>query len=461
MDEIKRDYVFHRDLTKKYPMITHGEGSYLIDEQGKKYLDGCSGAVAANLGHGIAQIAEAMAEQAKKAAFVHTLRFETDVLHKLAGKIGEMAPLHLNKVYFTSGGSEANESALKLARQYHRDAGKMQKHIVIGRWQSYHGNTIGALSAGGDVKRRYPYTPNLLHFAHVYSPYCHRCPYNRNQEDCVANQNWSCITDIERTILELGPENISAFIAETIVGSQQGAVVPPLDYFKKVRELCSRYDILLIVDEVMTGFGRTGTDFAVEQFGIEPDILTFGKGVSAGYAPLGGMVVHDRLIQGLLENSGGKFLHGYTYSGHPVSIAAGLAALDMYEEVNILQNVETQGAYLMECLVALQRKHPYISDIRGRGLLIGLELMKDANQHIFFEPGEAASEKLNEICMELGGVFYPGSGSIDGHKGEHIIISPPLNITKSEVDEIVRLLDHAFSIFHQHIRKDESYESAK
>ncbi|MEH7331135.1 aspartate aminotransferase family protein [Neobacillus drentensis] len=461
MDRVKQDYVFHRDFKKEYPIITHGEGVYLFDDNGKKYLDACSGAVAANLGHGIETIGDAMAEQAKKAAFVHTLRFETKALYELAEKIGKMAPGYLNKVYFTTGGSEANESAMKLARQYHKDAGRPQKHIVIGRWQSYHGNTMGSLSAGGDVKRRHAYTPNLLNYAHVYSPYCHRCPYGRQQNDCLAKQNWTCVTDFERTILELGPENVSAFIAEPIVGSQQGAVPPPPGYFEKIRELCDRYQIVLIVDEVMTGFGRTGTHFATEQLGIEPDIITFGKGVSAGYAPLAGMIVHDQLIDGLIQNSDGKFIHGYTYSGHPVAVAAGLAALEVYERDNVLENVNEQGNYLVGRLLEMKQTHSCISDVRGRGLLIGIELVKDREQDLLFKPFEKAAETINSIAMELGAVFYPGSGSIDSINGEHLIISPPLNVKKTDIDEIVRILDESLSIFKSQLRKDETVEIAK
>ncbi|MGG1675969.1 aspartate aminotransferase family protein [Neobacillus sp. NRS-1170] len=461
MGRVKQDFVFHRDFKKEYPIITHGEGVYLFDDTGKKFLDACSGAVAANLGHGIASIGDAMAEQAKKAAFVHTMRFETKALHELAEKIGIMAPGYLNKVYFTTGGSEANESAMKLARQYHRDAGRPQKHIVIGRWQSYHGNTIGSLSAGGDVKRRHAYTPNLLNYAHVYSPYCHRCPYGREQDDCLTKQNWTCVADIERTILELGPENVSAFIAEAIVGSQQGAVPPPPGYFEKIRELCDRYQIILILDEVMTGFGRTGTHFATEQLGIEPDIITFGKGVSAGYAPLAGMIVHERLIDGLIQNSDGKFIHGYTYSGHPVAVAAGLAALEVYESDNVLENVNEQGNYLVGLLLELKQKHTCISDVRGRGLLIGIELVKDREQDLLFKPSEKAAETINSIAMELGAVFYPGTGSIDSINGEHLIISPPLNVKKTDIDEIVRILDESLSIFKSQLRKDETVEIAK
>ncbi|WP_455661018.1 aminotransferase family protein [Pradoshia sp.] len=436
------DYVFHRDLTKTYPIITHGKGVYLYEENGKRYLDGCSGAVAANLGHGDKRIAEAMALQAEKAAFVHTMRFETDVLHKLAEKIGKLAPKQLNKVYFTCGGSEANESAIKLSRQYFRDRGEPEKQIVIGRWQSYHGNTIGSLSAGGDIKRRQPYNGYLLPFQHVSAPHCLHCPFNREESDCESKRDWSCVRELERIILEIGPGQISAFIAEPITGSQAGAMPPPKSYFREVRALCDKYDLLLIIDEVMTGFGRTGTCFAIEHDDVMPDIITFGKGVSGGYSPLGGMIVHDKIIDGIRENSNGKFLHGYTYSGHPVTIAAGVAAMDIYEQENILDNVKKLEGHLSSGLYKLKHKYPIVYDIRGRGLFFGMELASNQDGKPFASDLRI-SERLNELAMELGAVFYPGSGTVDGYAGDHLIIAPPLIITQGEIDELISLLNHA------------------
>ncbi|SFA69625.1 MULTISPECIES: aspartate aminotransferase family protein [unclassified Bacillus (in: firmicutes)] len=459
--ELKEDYVFHRDFTKKYPIITHGEGIYLYDEDGKKYIDACSGAVAANLGHGVEEIADAMAFQAKKAAFVHTMRFETEVLHTLSEKIAKLAPPSMNKVYFTSGGSEANESAIKLARQHHKDAGRPEKHIVIGRWQSYHGNTMGSLSAGGDIKRRQVYTPNLLNYNHIHSPYCKRCPYQREKADCDSKQNWSCVKDFESLVLEVGPEQISAFIAEPIVGSQLGAVSPPEVYFKEIRRICDKYNILLIVDEVMTGFGRTGKDFGIQHFGIIPDIITFGKGVSAGYAPLAGMIVHDRIVEGLMKNSKGKFVHGYTYSGHPVSVAAGLSVLRIYEREDILSNVQESGQYLRAKLLELKSKCPIIFDVRGEGLLMGIELAVDGVIGTPFPANLLASERINSIAMDLGAVFYPGSGSIGGHSGDHLLITPPLTVTKSEIDEMLGLLERALQIFIEEIKEAETHEVTK
>lgn len=458
MESVKRtgDNVFHRDFNKHYPIITHGEGIYLFDDTGKRYLDASSGAIAANLGHGVSEIAEAMADQAKRAAFVHTLRFETEVLHQLAYEIAQLAPSTLNRVYFTSGGSEANESAMKLTRQYHRDRGNKEKHLVIGRWQSYHGNTIGSLTVGGDVKRRQPYTPSLPKSAHVHSSYCLRCPYQKKLEECERQHRYTCVEQIEQLILEIGSEFVSAFICEPIVGSQQGAVVPPLDYLKQVRELCDRYDMLLIIDEVMTGFGRTGRHFAVEEFGIEPDILTFGKGVSGGYAPLAGLIASDRVVDSLIQHGQGRFIHGFTFSGHPVSVAAGLAAVRMYNRDHLLDNCQQQGERLWNGLHQLQQKHLTMGQIRGRGLLIGFELLRNRENDEVFPPTSgkltlSASDRLNQIAIELGIVLYPGTGTRDGLHGDHILLGPPLTITAEEVDELLNLLDQALTVFEQEI----------
>ncbi|WP_409288217.1 aspartate aminotransferase family protein [Peribacillus sp. SCS-37] len=437
-----RDYVFHRDFFKEYPLIAYGKGVYLFDEDGRRYLDACSGAVAANLGHGRTEIAAAMQEQASKAAFVHTLRFETSVLHELAEKTARLAPKPLNTVYFTSGGSEANESAIKLSRQLHHDSGKPQKNIVIGRWQSYHGNTYGSLSAGGDIKRRQLYQPNLVHFSHIHPPHCLRCPYQRKLTSCNEEKNWSCAASLESMILELGPQNVSAFIAEPITGSQLGASVPPGQYLKEIRKICDRYDVIMIADEVMTGFGRTGCNFAIEHWDVVPDIITFGKGISAGYAPLAGMIVHDNLAGLLKEHSNGVFQHGYTYSGHPVSAAAGLAALAVYEKEAILENVKRMGAHLVLKLEELKEKIPYIYHIRGRGLLIGVEFAR-GRSGIPFPPHIKLAEKINERAMELGAVFYPGSGSVNGVRGDHILICPPLSVKAEEIDEALGILEKA------------------
>lgn len=427
------DHVFHRDLYKDYPIITHGEGSYLYTKDGKKYLDASSGAVAANLGHTNPEIAEALYEQAKKVGFVHTMRFETENLRELATKIARLAPESLNTVYFASGGSEANESAIKLVHQYHQSRGKGNKTMIIARWQSYHGNTIGSLSVGGDVKRRQLYSNLLMRSVHIDGP---KASYLYEDEDAHVDE---LIYQLKRQINEVGAGNIGAVMMESIVGSQQGAIVPPKNYFKAVQQVCRENDLLLICDEVMTGFGRTGTHFAVEHFEIEPDIITFGKGVSAGYAPLSGMIVSDALVKVIKEYCDGKFVHGYTYSGHPVSVAAGLAALTKYEEENVLANCNQISDYLFTELNKLKEKIDYLIDVRGKGLLIGLEFIQTETSITKFGATNL-SEMINKACMEHGMILYPGSGGIDGVKGYHALLAPPLTTTLEEAEEIIQVL---------------------
>lgn len=428
-----KDNVFHRDLSKTYPIITHGKGVYLIDENGKHYLDASSGAVAANLGHDNEKIAKAMYEQAKKVGFVHTLRFETENLHQLATKIAQMAPASLNKVYFASGGSEANESAFKLAYQYHQLRGNGTKTKIIGRWQSYHGNTLGSLSVGGDVKRRQLYSNMLIESIHVDGPLS-----NHHYKNEAAHTE-ALLQQLTRQINEVGAQNIAALIVEPIVGSQQGAVVPPPMYLKRVKEICEENDMLMIVDEVMTGFGRTGTNFAIEHFSVTPDIITFGKGVSAGYAPLSGMIVSDAIVHEIKTEADGKFVHGYTYSGHPVSVSAGLAALEIYEEKEVLENVAQISSYLFDALDQLKKEVDFIIDVRGKGLLIGVECIETEQSKRLF-PTAMLAEAINEKCMEEGMIVYPGSGGIDGTKGQHILIAPPLTITMAEAENVIAIL---------------------
>jgi adenosylmethionine-8-amino-7-oxononanoate aminotransferase len=431
--------VFHRNFSKDYPLAVRAEGTYIFDEQGKSYLDASSGAVAVNLGHGVQEIVEAMAAQAMQVAFAHTLRFETPMLNATATQVAELAPAGLDTVYFTSGGSEANESAMKLARQFHLDSGRHGKHLVIGRWQSYHGNSLGSLSAGGDVGRRRTFTPMLVPYPHVSSPRCEHCPLNSTLDKCRRLDRLECVSEIEQVIARVGAENISAFICEPIVGSQQGAVVPPEEYLRQVRELCDEHEIVLIVDEVMTGFGRTGKNFAVEHFGVIPDIITFGKGVTGGYAPLAGMVVNDRIIDVIRTRSDGVFRHGYTYSGHPVCLAAANAALTYYQNHRVLENVVTQSRYLQEQLEILQQRHPRMGTIRGRGLLLGFDLIDVEGRR------KITSEFFNEIAMNNGAVFYPGKGGVDGVHGYHLLVTPPLTIQRIDIDRMIAVLEQTFT----------------
>lgn len=443
------DHVFHRDLLKEYPVIDRAQGVYLYDTAGKQYLDASAGAVAVNLGHGVEEIIDAMHQQASRVAFVHTLRFETEVMRLLAEEIATLAPSGVNRVFFTSGGSEANESAIKLARQYHVAQGNKDKYITIGHWQSYHGNTLGSLSVGGDVKRRQLYMPMLSGAnAHLPSPHCLHCPYQRTFDTCMRD-GLTCIDGLLRLIHEVGQHNISSVILEPVVGSQQGAVALPPGYLEAVRAICDKYDLVLIADEVMTGFGRTGMDFAVQHTGVTPDIITFGKGVSSGYAPLGGMIVSDQIVDTLIRTGQSRLIHGYTFSGHPVSAAAGLAAVRYYRQHQVLDNCRTQGAYLMQQLQGLRTRHASMGDIRGKGLLIGFDLVSSQTTNQTFAASGAA-DQLNDIAMTEGAVFYPGSGGVDGNRGEHLLIGPPLTIVKDEIDEMMAVLDRALYIYEQH-----------
>ena len=435
---IKGDYVFHRDFNMNYPIITHGEGCHLFTEDGESYIDGSSGAVAANLGHSNESIAKAMYEQAMKVGFVHTMRFETNLLHLTSQKIIEIAPKNMESVFFCSGGSEANESALKLCRQVNRDRGTATKFISIGRWQSYHGNTIGALSIGGDVQRRYPYTPLLNKTEHIDAPYY---PPHYSEGDKI-KEDERCLNQLQRVINEVGAENISAIMVEPIVGSQQGAMVPTSTYLKGIRTICNEFDIYMIVDEVMTGFYRTGESFAIlHEKDVVPDIITFGKGITAGYAPLAGMIVHENVMKQLKQYSNGKFLHGFTYSGHPVCLAAGYSAIAEYKNQNIIENVKNQSSFIFKRLHEIQKNSKTIGSIRGKGLLIGVEFFENTKETKYFNEEVLFAAKFNSLAMKKGAVFYPGSGGVDGTKGEHILIAPPLNITTDDVEKLMNIFE--------------------
>ena len=429
------DAIFHRNFSATYPIAVSGNGSVIIDTDGKEYLDAASGAVAANLGHGVHEIADAMHEQALAIGFAHTLRFETQALARAAELVAELAGDPLSSVYFASSGAEANEAAMKLARQVHLDSGEPGKHLVIGRWQNYHGNTLATLAVGGDVGRRSSYTPMLPPSAHVATPDCSHCPWKQAYERCAQEVTLPCVAAIEHEIAILGAENIAAFVCEPIVGSQQGAVVPPPEYLSQVRALCDKHNIVMIVDEVMTGFGRTGEHFAFQGFGVIPDIVTFGKGVTGGYAPLSGMIVHKQLVDVVREQSNGVFRHGSTYSGHPVSVAAGAAALTYYLEHHVLENARKRGEQLRDALELLAKSHAGIADVRGRGLLLAFDLVESPE----FTP--LTAEAFNARTMANGAIFYPGKGRFGGFRGQHVLVAPPLTSTPDEIARIVDVLD--------------------
>jgi adenosylmethionine-8-amino-7-oxononanoate aminotransferase len=433
---IKSDHVFYRDTKEQMPVIVRAQGIYLFDENGKRYIDGCSGSQVANIGHGVEEVVRAIEAQARTVAFTHLSRFTTPVLIELAEKVIELAPPGMDRVYFVSGGSEAVEATIKFARTYfiERDGPATTKHKVIARWHGFHGNTLGALSATGHMPRRRKYDPMLVDFPHIPACYCYRCHYGKTYPSCGI----ACAEALEEMILAQGAKTVAAFVAEPLVGAASGAVPPVGEYWPRIREICTKHDVLLIADEVMTGFGRTGADFAVNHWNVVPDLISCAKGMSAGYSPLGAMIVHKDCFEVLRQGSG-KFTHGHTYGGNPLSAATGVAVLEYYKKHGLCENSRRMGELMFKLMEPLAAS-PIVGDIRGRGLFMGVELVEDKASRKPFAAALGMGERLTLKCMEHGLVVYPGSGHADGKDGDHVLIGPPLTITAEEVAEMVRCL---------------------
>ncbi|SDJ88834.1 aminotransferase family protein [Natronincola ferrireducens] len=438
-----KNHVFYRNQNWHYPKIEKGEGVYLFGEDGKRYLDACSGSAVANIGHGNKEIAEFAKQQIERIAFTHLSRWTVDVIEECASKVSEWAPGDLNHVYFVSGGSEATETAMKMARQYfiERDGKKSSKWKIISKWDSYHGNTLGALSMTGHPGRRKFYDPMLANFPKIPQFYHYRNPWG-----CKTLEETSikAAKALEEEILKQGADNIAAFITEPVVGSAIPGVHPDKIYFQMVREICNKYDILLIVDEVMAGFGRTGEKFAVDHFDTVPDIIACAKGMSAGYTPMGATVCNDEIFETIMVKGSGNFVHGHTYASNPLSCGISLKVLEIIERENYLENAKAQGAYFMEKLEELY-KYPIIGDVRGKGLMAGLEFVKDQSTKEPFEVSENVKGKFTVNCLAEGIVPYPGGGSADGVRGDDTLLAPPINITREEVDELLVGLEKAIA----------------
>lgn len=425
------DNVFYRNLKKQFPVVEYGEGIYLYDTDGNRYIDAASGAAVSNLGHGHPRPIAAMTEQAKKVAFSHLSRWTSQPVIDLANLIAGLTPGNLNKLYLVSGGSEATESALKMARQYYLERdGRTGKYRVIARWLTYHGNTIGALSMTGD-KRRKKYAPLLLNFPHIAQCYCYRCPLGLERETCGA----ACAYELEKRLKLEGSETIAAFIAEPVVGAACGALVPHDDYFKIIRQICDHYDILFIDDEVMTGFGRTGSMFAIDAWGVVPDMICTAKGMSAGYSPLGGVIASDAVWETFRKGSG-IFAHGHTYGGNPLSAAVAVAVVETLVEDKLAENARVVGEHLLARLQKELLPLWYVGDVRGKGLMQGVELVKDKKTKEPFPVGAGLAEKLTLTLMKHGVVVYPGTGNADGENGDQFLLAPPLIITREQADEL-------------------------
>lgn len=446
MSFVEKSFLIKPMLDEDYPVIDYGKGVYLFDMEGKKYLDAASGAVTANIGHGVSEIIDAMQEQAKKVSFVYRSQFTSGAAEKLAEKIAALLPGELNWSFFVNSGSEATETAMKMAIQYWQEKGIHTKTKVLSRWVSYHGITLGALSMSGHTGRRARFVPLLEDFPVINPPYCYRCPYNLTAPAC----NYLCARELNQAIERIGAEKIAAFIAEPVIGAAGGAIAPPKDYFKIIKEICDAHDILFIADEVMTGSGRTGTMLACEHWDIIPDIVALGKGLGAGYAPIAAAVASEKVMEPILAGSK-SVMSGHTLSANPQSCAVSLAVLEYLEKKEIIKEVENKGVYLRNELENLKGQYPFVGDVRGKGLLLGIEFVEDRFTKTPFPRKALVTQRMVSLAKEKGLIVYQAGAGIDGVNGDSIIISPPLTINVNEMEELVSLLGETFEAFSNQI----------
>ncbi len=432
-------HVFHRSAKSVPPVAVRGDGCYIVDQAGKRYLDASGGAAVSCLGHSHPKVIQAIKDQVDRIAFAHTGFFTNEPLEKLADHLAARAPEGIEYVYMVSGGSEAMEAALKLAHQYWGERGQHSKRWFIARRQSYHGNTLGALAVGGNMWRRDQFASILIDSQHISPCYPYR---DKREDESLHDYGQRVANELEARIGELGAENVIAFVAEPVVGATAGALAPPEGYFKRIREICDAHGILLILDEVMCGMGRTGTLFACEQDGVAPDIIATAKGLGAGYQPIGATLCSAEIYEAIRDGSG-FFQHGHTYMGHPTACAAALAVQQVIEEEDLLANVREKGKQLRERLEARFGNDPHVGDIRGRGLFIGLELVADRGTKEPLDPALQIHAKIKRQAMDRGLMCYPMGGTIDGKRGNHILLAPPFIIEDSHVEEIVDKLGGA------------------
>jgi adenosylmethionine-8-amino-7-oxononanoate aminotransferase len=431
--------VLHREIAHRYPVAATGHGVIIRDSAGKEYIDASGGAAVSCLGHAHPDVLCAMHEQLDRLAYAHTSFFTTEVAEQLADELVAHAPEGLGHVFFVSGGSEAIEAALKLARQYFVERGEPQRRHFIARRQSYHGITLGALAVGGRPWQRHRFAPLLIEIQHVSPVYEYR---ERRSNETAQGYGERLAQEFERKIHELGAETVIAFVAETVAGATLGAVPAVPDYFKRIREICNRHGILLILDEVMCGMGRTGTLHACEQEGVAPDLMALAKGLGGGYAPIGALLMQERIFAALAQGSGG-FAHSHTYMGHPLACAAAVAVQRVIARDNLLANVREQGTYLARRLNERFGNHPFVGDVRGRGLLQAVELVADRASKRPFDPGRRLNAEIKRQAMARGLMVYPTGGTVDGASGDHVLLAPPYIVERTTIDIIVERLGEA------------------
>jgi len=424
---------------KSLPIAVAGEGIEVIDSTGKRYIDASGGAAVSCLGHSHRRVIDAIDRQARQLAYAHTSFFTSEAAEGLAERLVKAAPAGIGHAYFVSGGSEAIEAALKMARQYFVEIGEPQRKHFIARRQSYHGNTLGALAIGGNAWRREPFLPLLIEAHHVSPCYAYRDRAANESDEAYAQR---LADELERKILELGSNTVAAFVAETVVGATLGAAPPVADYFRKMRAVCDKYGVLLILDEVMCGMGRTGHLYACEEEGVAPDLMTIAKGLGAGYQPIGATLASNRIYDAIVNGSG-FFQHGHTYMGHATACAAALEVQRVIEEENLLSNVQARGEQLRAALREWLGDHPHVGDIRGRGLFVGVELVRDRSSKTPFEPQRKLHAAIKQEAMARGLMVYPMGGTIDGKSGDHVLLAPPFICTASDIGRIVERLRDA------------------
>ncbi|MFZ0450776.1 MAG: aspartate aminotransferase family protein [Desulfatiglandaceae bacterium] len=435
MENLKRDYLFYQ-TRKKLPFIKKAKGIYMWDHAGKEYIDACSGAVICNIGYGNPRIADAIAEQAHETFFAYRTQFENEPAVRLATELVAYSAPHLNRVFYVSGGSEAVESAMKLCRQYFYNRGEGSRYLFISRTPSYHGSTLGALALTSYAPLEIPFRSMIRTYPKVPAPYCYRCVFHKEYPHC----DLECARALETTILKQGRENVAAFVVEPIVGASIGALVPPEDYFSVIQKTCRKYGIFLILDEVMTGFGRTGKLFAYEHWDIEADIVALSKGMASGYYPLGAIMARDSIVDEVVSKGG--FAHGHTYAGNPMACAVGLEVFRIIREEHLSENAARMGRVLKAGLKGLEERYEMIGQIRGKGLLLALELVKDRDTREPFPAEKDVNLLLTDEAYDEGLIIYPRK-PINGLTGDHVLVAPPLIVNEDQVHEIISRLDRA------------------
>ncbi len=431
-------HVFYRKPGRPKPLIVRGEGIYLWDAEGNRYIDASGGAVVVNVGHGVREIADAIREQAAQVAYAHASMFTNQAVEDLANRLASRLPFPDARLYFLSSGAEAVEAAIKFARQAQIAHGKPHRYKVIGRWGSYHGATLGAMAVMGKPSMRQTYEPMTRDMPHIPPVYCYRCPFGLSYPAC----GLACADALEEEIKRQGPDSVAAFIAEPVAGATLGAVVPPPEYWPRVRAICDRYGLLLIADEVMTGMGRTGHWFAVEQWNVVPDMVTLGKGLSGGYLPLSALAVRGDLVDRVFERLG-DFNHGGTFSHQPVAAAAGVAAFDWLVKHGLVAHAEAMGRTLGEKLHAAFDHHSNVGEVRGQGLMWGIELVADRGTRQPFPAKAKLASRVTDEALARGLIVYAMSGCADGWAGDHVMVAPPLIVQVDELDEIIARLASA------------------